>query len=353
MSTSRIQMITKGRRVPFFIAPELSSADHPWSGYRFEAANIPAKFLPSHSWPKTTLLSAIGGQASLQWKHRGIWHKNHFRRGIVSIMRRDAEIQSAESSNSFRLMVMQLDHSKLQDIAPDHVLAIEKSLGSAQITKDDRVTALMSAMFAEVTEGCPSGRLYGEAISIALLAYLAGTYATPRPVESCATSLSPTQMRNIVDYIRANLTSDITVTALAGLVQMSPSHFSRVFKASFGVTPYRFVMQERVEGAEGHARKHKAVREPSRDGIWFLEPEPLREGLPPVRRRHPQAVQDGLLARPLQAAQTMGACRLRRPLARAPLHRHPLQGHIEIFGARAGSCPNAQDHCSSLPRLPY
>lgn len=31
---------------------------------------------------------------------------------------------------------------------------------------------------------------------------------------------------------------------------MSPSHFARVFKASFGVTPYRFVMQERVEGAK-------------------------------------------------------------------------------------------------------
>jgi AraC family transcriptional regulator len=31
---------------------------------------------------------------------------------------------------------------------------------------------------------------------------------------------------------------------------MSSSHFSRVFKTSFGVTPYRFVMQERVEGAK-------------------------------------------------------------------------------------------------------
>jgi AraC family transcriptional regulator len=32
---------------------------------------------------------------------------------------------------------------------------------------------------------------------------------------------------------------------------MSPSHFTRVFKAAFGVTPYRFVMRERIEGARG------------------------------------------------------------------------------------------------------
>jgi AraC family transcriptional regulator len=243
-------MISKGRRVPFFSTPDFSSADHPWAGYSFEAANTPAGPLPSHSWPKTTLLSPVGGQAALQWQHRGIWRRNHFRRGMVSIMRRDAEIQSAEASNSFPLMVMQLDNSRLQTIAPDHVLTIEKSLGSAKITKDDRLSALMSAMFAEVKEGCRAGRLYAESISLALLAYLAGRYATPRPPDNCEASLSPAQRRALIDYIRANLTENISVTELAGLVQMSPSHFARVFKASFGVTPYRFVMQERIDGSK-------------------------------------------------------------------------------------------------------
>jgi AraC family transcriptional regulator len=31
---------------------------------------------------------------------------------------------------------------------------------------------------------------------------------------------------------------------------MSPSHFTRVFKATFGVSPYRYVMHERIEGAK-------------------------------------------------------------------------------------------------------
>ena len=250
MITSRIQVISKGRRVPFFAAPDFSSADHPWAGYNFEAANSPAESLRSHAWSKTTLVSVIGGQASLQWKHRGIWHKDHFRPGMVTIMRRDAEIQSAVPSNSFPMMVMQLENSKLQDIAPDHVLTIEKSLCSAQVTKDGRLAALMSAMRDELGAGCASGRLFGESISLALLAYLAGTYATPRHADNRATGLSSAQMRCAVDYIRENLTSDITVVELAGLVQLSPSHFSRVFRASFGVSPYRFVMQERIEGAK-------------------------------------------------------------------------------------------------------
>jgi AraC family transcriptional regulator len=117
-------------------------------------------------------------------------------------------------------------------------------------TRDDRLTTLLQAVREEVREGCPSGRLYAESMSLALLAYLAGRYASSRHLDDSETPLSRDQKRGLVDYIRANLTSNISVTELAGLVQMSPSHFARVFKASFGVTPYRFVMQERIEGAK-------------------------------------------------------------------------------------------------------
>jgi AraC family transcriptional regulator len=244
-------MISKGRRVPFFSGPELNSADHPWAGYSFEEASGPPDPLPSHSWSKTTLLYVIEGYDSLRWKHRGIWHTDAMQPGTVSIIRRDIEIQSAVPTNSVPMMVLQLDNLKLRHIAPDYVLTIDRSLESAQVTSDIRIAALMSAMREEVREGCPSGRLYGETISLALLAYLAGRYATPRHAENRETGLSPLQKRRIVDYIRANLANNISVAELAGLAQMSPSYFARVFRASFGVTPYRFVMQERVEAAKG------------------------------------------------------------------------------------------------------
>jgi AraC family transcriptional regulator len=130
------------------------------------------------------------------------------------------------------------------------VTLIEKSLTPAQSTDDARLAALMLAMRQEVREGCSSGRLYGESISLALLAYLAGTYANPRHAEPRTAALSPAQKRSVVAYIRANFTGNVSVSELAGLVHMSPSHFARVFKASFGVSPYRFVMQERIEGAK-------------------------------------------------------------------------------------------------------
>jgi AraC family transcriptional regulator len=165
-------------------------------------------------------------------------------------VRRDTEIQSAWTSNPWPTMLLQLDHSKFQHIAPNEVAAIEKSLTSALTTNDDRLATLMLAMREEVREGCPSGRLFGESISLALLAHLAGKYATPGREDDTNSKLSPAQKRSLADYVRENMASDITVMELAMLVQMSPSHFARVFKASFGVTPYRFVMHERIELAK-------------------------------------------------------------------------------------------------------
>jgi AraC family transcriptional regulator len=105
-------------------------------------------------------------------------------------------------------------------------------------------------MCAEVKEGCASGRLYGESLSIAFLAYLASRYASPKLPTGRPRGLSPAETRTLVAYIRERLVSNISVTELAGLVQMSPSHFARIFKTSFGMTPYQFVMRERIAGAK-------------------------------------------------------------------------------------------------------
>lgn len=249
-SPTSMNLVSQGRRIPFFRDTLLNSADQPWAGFHLEEANGRGEPLAKHAWPKTTLLYVTGDEASLDWKHRGVWRNDWCREGTVSIMRRDAEIDAAVPSNSLRMMALQLDSAKLQNVAPDHVDCIERALVSVDVVRDERLAALLGAMRVEVMEGCPSGRLFGEAITLALLAYLAGRYATYQQSEACERKLSSAQMREVVDYIRDNLTSDIAVSELAGLVRISSSHFSRVFRSSFGFTPYQFVMRERVKEAK-------------------------------------------------------------------------------------------------------
>jgi AraC family transcriptional regulator len=69
------------------------------------------------------------------------------------------------------------------------------------------------------------------------------------------------KLRIVEDYVRDRLSEDISVEALAELVELSPFHFSRVFKQATGMSPLRFVTRERI------VRAQQLIRETSRSLI--------------------------------------------------------------------------------------
>ena len=74
-----------------------------------------------------------------------------------------------------------------------------------------------------------------------------------------ATSMSPLgfarpddkRVSRAIDYIEAHLGEPLTVGELAGIAALSPSQFSRVFKATTGQAVWAFVQQRRIARARG------------------------------------------------------------------------------------------------------
>lgn len=79
-----------------------------------------------------------------------------------------------------------------------------------------------------------------------------------RPVPSNARSDLPADealLRDLRTHIAANLESDLTLAALARRAEMSPSCFSRWFRAQMGITPHAFVIESRLERAKAMLRE--------------------------------------------------------------------------------------------------
>ena len=142
-----------------------------------------------------------------------------------------------------------MDTSKFRHYAPLEAKAIETSLVPHLFSEDATVAALVTEMHVEAKARCPSGKLYAKSLSLALLSYLTGKY-TDRRFSDDRKRLSPGQMQRIVELIRDNLDADVTVSDLAACIGVSAAHFARLFKASYGVSPHRFIMSERIAKAK-------------------------------------------------------------------------------------------------------
>jgi AraC-like DNA-binding protein len=82
------------------------------------------------------------------------------------------------------------------------------------------------------------------------LRYVTSTYNTaPKRIDSPAGGLAVWQMSRASQVIHARLTEDLSLGELAGECGLSPSHFARAFKRSFGVPAHQYLIKQRVERA--------------------------------------------------------------------------------------------------------
>jgi len=63
--------------------------------------------------------------------------------------------------------------------------------------------------------------------------------------------LSPWQVRKVTSHVEAHLDRPIRNEELATIVRLTPSHFGRSFRNSFGEPPHEYVIRRRVERAQG------------------------------------------------------------------------------------------------------
>ena len=79
------------------------------------------------------------------------------------------------------------------------------------------------------------------------------------------------QQKKLAQYIEEHLADEIPLSCLAGLVQLSPFHFSRVFKQSFGIPPYRYLTSRRIERAKALLAERKLSVTEIGHGVGFSE----------------------------------------------------------------------------------
>src|SRR5262245_6460467 len=124
---------------------------------------------------------------------------------------------------------------------------------------DDRVSRLALEFAEEALCGMPNGELYMQGVCVALLGVLAKRYCTGDGMDAPTRgrTLGAAQQRRLSDLIHQQLGCKLSLNQLAHEVGLSPHHFARLFKATYGTTPHQYVQTLRIDAAvEALLRNH-------------------------------------------------------------------------------------------------
>lgn len=124
---------------------------------------------------------------------------------------------------------------------------IEKNEGNLVKCKDvQHLRKLLFRVFDGMKGDYPTTEL-----SVSLDIYKIFTeLLNPQSTKSKGKSNYEDSIQTVKEYIAENLNENLTVGALAEIVNMSSSHFSRVFKQQTGFSPYDYILISRLNRAK-------------------------------------------------------------------------------------------------------
>ena len=97
----------------------------------------------------------------------------------------------------------------------------------------------------------PGQRLYAEALGLVMAHELLRLNNGTAPVkQNIRGGLAGWQEKKVAHYIEEHLAEDITLPTMAEVAGLSPYHFARTFKQSFGLPPHRYLTDRRIEKAK-------------------------------------------------------------------------------------------------------
>jgi AraC family transcriptional regulator len=252
---SGIKVVREGRVEPFLQAhPTLSSAAVLWSGVAVEDYSLPACVIPRHEHVENFLHVVLRGSVKYEVLTRGKTFKFAANPGTTFILPQGTVDELRWGGPTHRIAVA-IHPSLLVNALDETAHGSDIELTEHWNLMDRHIRAVLLAMTADLDEGSPAGRLYGESLANALAVYLLNRYAARRYVPvTYRGGLPGYRLKRVLDYIGDNVADDLSLSQLASVAGMSPHYFAEMFSQSTGRAPHQYVLLQRIERAKQSLR---------------------------------------------------------------------------------------------------
>jgi len=138
----------------------------------------------------------------------------------------------------------------LEEFAYENHIALSNTLSWPHCEMDTTLKHLGMAVLSEIQRSRPASKIFLDYIGQAILAHAIYVYGEASPT-LIRGHLAPWQARRAKDFLNANLDGDVSLASVAAECNLSVSHFAHAFRRTFGRPPHRWLMERRIDVAEG------------------------------------------------------------------------------------------------------
>lgn len=247
----------QGKLVALATETPLLSSITAWEGFTAEQHFIPAREEPEICLPMAVLNYQIGPPVTVERWVDGRVRSQLMTPGALTVAPAGS-LHRYRLPSPAELFTIAFDATLLDCAAHESVRGLSPELIEQHGGFDPWTAHLCDAIRRELAVGCPGGPLRGEVFGHSLVTRLM-EISTARSPGSLARKggLSQASLRRVTEYIEAHLSGTLHLSQLAGISQLSAFHFSRMFRASVGVSPHAYVLARRVERAKERLRYQK------------------------------------------------------------------------------------------------
>ncbi len=215
-----------------------------------EQHSVAAQETPIWHIPAVFLHLQTGAAARHDWRSAGKLHRTLAGPRSIHLLPPGPD-RSLAHRDQTEGIVLSIAPAFLQKTLADSLPSGRLELIEKFAFEDGQIERLVAALHIETEAGAPTGRLFGQSLANALVVYLAQRYSTFPPKFSAHRGGMPSaRLKRVLDYIGAKLDEDLSLLVLANVVGMNLYYFARLFKQSTGLSPHRYVLEQRITRAK-------------------------------------------------------------------------------------------------------
>lgn len=195
---------------------------------------------------------ALKGQTScsLSWRQHGVATRRAFGEASMFSMS-PGEMDGLSWDGALRMLTLSIEPSQMDLVVPETSRARSVELRTIRAGVPDAVLGhLLESIRQEARGGYLGGRLFIESLCHTTALYIAERYGVAsHVVKTRPSGLDRRVLARVLEFIEAHVSTELSVSILAGVACQSYYHFGRQFRASTGTSVHRYVMQRRVARA--------------------------------------------------------------------------------------------------------